>query len=266
MSLWIVSNQALMGCEWIVGTFEAKTVAYVCFLGALPRDQPEADPARAGAARPHRQLPSRGRHVVRVGRRASRCSPCPRRGSPTLKWCWLGRHLRRTRASSARSPPSGPPPPAVQRFVVLEAIPYHTDPFFGGKTLAYGQVALHVRHARGDARVQPVGLPAVGRRDLIQRFFVVFQIAAAVPFAIAFIARAFHVWDYLRLMPLRSFPLIVPLVFFFQAVRRRVAAIQGQAAGRRRRRRVRRRGYVALVAIRRARGVPHRAAARRRRG
>ena len=56
-------------------------------------------------------------------------------------------------------------------------------------------------------------------RDLTQRFFAVFQIAAAVPFVLAYLARALHLWDYLRLMPLRSFPLIVPLVFFFQAFR-----------------------------------------------
>ena len=35
VTFWLLSNQALIGSEWILGTFEAKTVAYVCFLGAL---------------------------------------------------------------------------------------------------------------------------------------------------------------------------------------------------------------------------------------
>ena len=35
ITFWLLSNQALVGNEWILGTFEAKTVAYVCLLGAL---------------------------------------------------------------------------------------------------------------------------------------------------------------------------------------------------------------------------------------
>ena len=264
VSLWIVSNQALMGSEWIVGTFEAKTVAYVCFLGALLAISWKRIPlALALLGLTVSFHPAVGMWGAwGAGDRAA----CPARERGSLREAGAGWPPSSWyRAWSACSSVVGTATPAVQRFVVLDAIPYHTDPFFGGQTLAYGQVASARGHARGDARVLPVGLPAVGACDLIQRFFVGFQIAAAVPFAIAFIARAFHVWDYLRLMPLRSFPLIVPLVFFFQAVRVAVAAIQGQAAGRRRRRRVRRRGYLALVAIVRARRCsPPRRSLRRR--
>ncbi len=246
VSLWIVSNQALMGSEWIVGTFEAKTVAYVCFLGALLAISAKRIPLALAllglTVSFHPAVGMWGAWGAGIALLA-----LPETRVPTLKWCWLAAIFAVPGVIGALSA-VGTATPAVQRFVVLEAIPYHTDPFFGGQTLGYGQVALHVVTLAG---MLAFNLWAYRRsaRDLIQRFFVAFQIAAAVPFAIAFIARAFHVWDYLRLMPLRSFPLIVPLVFFFQAVRLAVTAIQGQGAGRRRRRRVRRRGYVALVAI-----------------
>jgi hypothetical protein len=164
-----------------------------------------------------------------------------------LRWSWLAFVLAIpgiVGALSALDTAS----PAVQRFLVLEAIPYHTDPFFSGSTLNYGQVALHVLTL---AAMLAFNLWAFRRssRDLLQRFLVAFQIAAAVPFVLAFVARAVHYWDFLRLMPLRSFPLIVPLVFFFQAFRVALAALAAEGVSRRRRRRARRRGAWALVAI-----------------
>lgn len=246
VSLWVVSNQALMGGEWILGTFEAKTVAYVCFLGALLAISSKRIPLALAllglTVSFHPAVGMWGAWGAGIALIA-----LPETRGKTLRWCWLAIVLAIPGVIGAFSA-LGKATPAIQRFVVLEAIPYHTDPFFGGKTLAWGQVVLHVVTL---AAMFAFNLWAYRRsaRDLIQRFFVAFQIAAAVPFVLAFAARAVHFWNYLRLMPLRSFPLIVPLVFFFQAVRLAVAAIQGQGERRRRRRRIRRRGYLALVVI-----------------
>lgn len=246
VSLWVVSNQALMGGEWILGTFEAKTVAYVCFLGALLAISWKRIPLALAliglTVSFHPAVGMWGAWGAGIALLA-----LPETRGKTLRWCWLAIVFAIPGVIGAISA-LGSATPAIQRFVVLEAIPYHTDPFFGGKTLAGGQVALHIVTL---AAMFAFNLWAYRQsaRDLFQRFFVAFQIAAAVPFVLAFPARAFHFWNYLRLMPLRSFPLIVPLVFFFQAVRLAVAALQLHGTSRRRRRRVRRRGYLALVVI-----------------
>jgi hypothetical protein len=135
----------------------------------------------------------------------------------TLLWCWLPTLLAAPGIIGALSA-VGDASTALQRFVVLEATPYHTDPFFGGTTLAWEQVALHTALLAGMLAFN-LWMYRRSEGDLTQRFFAMFQIAAAVPFALAFVARAFHVWWYLRLVPLRSFPLMIPLVFFFQAFR-----------------------------------------------
>lgn len=246
LSLWLVSNQALMGGEWILGTFEAKTVAYVCFLGALLAITSKRIPiALALLGLTVSFHPAVGMWGAWGAGLALLALPETR--GKTLRWCWLAIVLAVPGVIGALSA-VGSTTPAVQRFVVLEAIPYHTDPFFGGKVLATGQVVIHVVTL---AAMFAFNLWAYRRsaRDLTQRFFVAFQVAAAVPFVLAFVARAIHFWDYLRLMPLRSFPLIVPLVFFLQAVRLAIAAARSEGVSRRRRRQLRRRGYVGVVAI-----------------
>ena len=169
-----------------------------------------------------------------------------------LRWCWIGIVCAVPGVIEALGAVGGGSN-ALQRFVVLEAIPYHTDPFFDGRTLVGAQLASHLSVIAGMFAFN-LWSYVEAERTLTQRFFCWFQIAAAVPFVLAFPARALHLWAYLRLMPLRSFPLIVPLIFFFQAFRwaHRVI-IEGQTGKRRARRRApRRRAH-------RRRHVPHRA-------
>ncbi len=246
VSLWIVSNQALMGGEWILGTFEAKTVAYVCFLGALLAVTSKRIPLALAllglTVSFHPAVGMWGAWGVGLSLLALRETR-----ATTLRWCWLAAILAIPGIVGALAA-LGSTTLAVQRFVVLQAIPYHTDPFFGGTTLPLGQITLHVLLL---VAMLAFNLWAYRRsvRDLTQRFFAAFQLAAAVPFVLAFFARAVHFWAYLRLMPLRSFPLIVPLVFFFQAVRLAIEAVRVQTTSRRRRRRTRRRGYLAFAVI-----------------
>jgi hypothetical protein len=243
--LWLLSNQALFGGEWILGSFEAKTVAYVCFLGALLAITARRIPlglALLGLTVTFH--PAVGLWSVFAGGIALLAVAETRRDA--LRWCWIGILCAVPGVVEALGAVGGGSN-ALQRFVVLEAIPYHTDPFFDGRTLVGAQLALHLSVIAGMFAFNLWSYVKVDR-TLTQRFFLWFQIAAAVPFVLAFPARALHLWAYLRLMPLRSFPLIVPLVFFFQAFRwARQVIIEGRT-GRQRPRRAQRDAVLIVVA------------------
>jgi hypothetical protein len=243
--LFLVGNQALFGGEWILGTFEAKAVAYVCLLGALLAITARKIPlglALLGLTVTFH--PAVGLWSVFAGGIALVAVAETRRTA--LRWCWLGILFAVPGVIEALGA-VGEGSNALQRFVVLEAIPYHTDPFFDGRTLVGAQIALHLT-VLGGMLAFNLWSYTKAERTLTQRFFFWFQIAAAVPFLLAFPARALHVWSYLRLMPLRSFPLIVPLLFFFQAFRwaRRIV-VEGRT-GRRRSQRARRGAALVVVA------------------
>lgn len=245
VTFWLLGNQAGIGGEWILGTFEAKTVAYVCLLGALLAITSRRVPL--GLALLGLTLsfhPAVGLWSAWATGLALLALPELRRA--TLRWCWLAILLAVPGIIGALGA-VGDSSAAMQRFVVLQAIPYHTDPFFGGKTLGWGQVLLHTGIVLAMFAFN-LWSYLKSNRDLTQRFFVAFQVAAAAPFLLAYVARAFHFWGFLRLMPLRSFPLIVPLVFFFQAFRYARQLVQSKGVDRRRRRRARRDATLVIVA------------------
>jgi hypothetical protein len=236
--LWLVANQALMGTEWILGTFEAKTVAYAFLLGAFlavtHRRVPWALALLGITLSFHPAVGLWGAWGVGL---ALLLLPETRR--TTLRWCWLGAVLPIPGIVGGLSA-AGAASQSLQRFLVLDVIPYHLDPFFGGDRLAPLQVALRVATLAG---MLGFNLWAYrrDRADFVQRFLAAFQVIAAIPFVLAFPARALHAWEYLRLMPLRSFPLFVPLIFFFQVMsvsaRWRAGTPHERAQARRRHRR-----------------------------
>jgi hypothetical protein len=246
LGLWLVANQSLIGGEWMIGTFESKTVAYVFFLGTLLAIFSERIPLALIL------LGLTATFHPAVGLWAAwgvglALLVVPETRDPTLRWFWLA-FLAAVPGIVGALGATGDTTNALDRFVVLQAIPYHTDPFFGGETFGSGQVVLRVLVVGG---MLAFNLWAYRRSDrgLVQRFLAVFQVVAAVPFVLAFVARVLHIWSYLRLMPLRSFPLMVPLIFFFQAVRLTVAAWTARGVPRRRRRRSRRRAELGLAAL-----------------
>ncbi len=215
VGLWLVGNQAIMGTEWIIGTFEAKTVAYAFLLGALLAATHRRVPwtlAFLGLALSfHPAVGLWGAWGLGL---ALLALPGTRRA--TLRWSWLGLVLAIPGIVGGFSAAGGSSD-TLRRFLVLEVIPYHLDPFFGGDRLAAAQVLLRVATL---AAMLGFNAWAFRRRrgDFVQQLLMAFQVFAAVPFALAFLARALHVWTFLQLMPMRSFPLFVPLIFFFQAV------------------------------------------------
>jgi hypothetical protein len=107
----------------------------------------------------------------------------------------------------------------LDRFLVIVALPYHLDPFFGGTELAGPQVILR---AGAVAAMLAMNIVWFRRSDRgpAQQFLVTFQIMAIIPVVIAFVGRLLDAWQFLVLQPLRLGPLVIPLVFFLQLVRR----------------------------------------------
>ena len=139
--LWLVANQALIGGDWMFGTFEAKTVADILVVGAHPRRDRRAGRARGRAARARASRCTRDSAAGRRSRAAPRslANPTTRATGPCAG-----------RRSGCCSPLPGlvavlssvGASDTLDRFLVIVALPYHLDPFFGGTELAGPQVIL----------------------------------------------------------------------------------------------------------------------------
>lgn len=216
VGLWLFSNQALMGGDWVIGTFESKTVAYCFVLGGLlaaaRRRVPLAIACLGLAVSFHPAVGLWNGLALGVALVSMRET---RRGA--LRWTGLGVALALpgvigalTTASSASR--------ALDRFVVLQAVPYHLDPFFAGTTHAGVQAALRFALLAGMLAVNVV-LFRRSDRDVTQRVLLVVQLVAAVPFVLGAIGRVAHWWAFMLYQPFRAFPLVVPLVFYLQVAR-----------------------------------------------
>ena len=217
IGLWLIGNQSLIGSDWMFGTFEAKTVAYCILVGALLA----ATRARVALAMALLGLtlslhPGIGVWAAAAGSITLLLDPRTR--SAAFRWSWLGVlfaapgliGLLATLHTSSNE---------LQRFVVLHAIPHHADPFFGGARLATAQVAVRALTLVGMLIANVVWYRR-STRSQPARFLIVFQLILFVPVVGAFMARAFDVWSLLLLQPLRLGPVIIPLLFFWQLVRR----------------------------------------------
>jgi hypothetical protein len=216
VGLWLIANQALIGGDWMFGTFEAKTVADILVVAALLAATDErVGPAVALLGLAVTIHPGLGGWAAFAGGAALLANPSTR--TRALRWAPLGVLLAAPGLIAVLS--SVGASARLDRFLVIVALPYHLDPFFGGTELAGPQVIL---------RAVTVGLMLAmnivwfrrSDRGPAQQFLVAFQIMAIIPVVIAFLGRALDAWQFLVLQPLRLGPLVIPLVFFFQLVRR----------------------------------------------
>ncbi len=217
LGLWLFANQSFVGGEWMFGTFEAKTVGYCFLVGALV------------AAAERRVLLA----FVLVG---ATVSFHPGVGI----WAGFGLGLtlvalHETRATALRSSVVGVViaipgivgavsashfrSAGLVRFIVLEAIPQHADPFFGGARLAGLQIGVRAGALVGMflanwwwMRRAPAGFPHA-------LMFGVQAVTMAACVA-GVVARITHWWSFLLLAPFRVGPLIVVLMFFLNVTRR----------------------------------------------
>lgn len=217
VALWLVGNQALLGSDWMFGTFEAKTIADLLVLGALLTATSDRIPwAMVLVGLATSLHPGLGGWAAFATVAALLANP-------------------RTRTRAVRSLPlavlfAAPgvialalelrsTPDHLLRFLVIDALPYHLDPFFGGVRLPGLQAA---------ARATALGLMLAANlawfrrsdRSPARQFLIGFQVMAAIPVAVAFVGRALDSWQFLVLQPLRVGPLLIPLLFWFQLVER----------------------------------------------
>lgn len=218
VTLWLVFNQALVGGEWIIGTFESKTVAYVFLLGGLlaatRRRVPLAIALTGACISFHPAVGLWGAWGVGLALLTQ-----PETRGPALRWCWLGALVAVPGVIGAVSVAGKSGGAQLLRFLTLQGIPYHVDPFFAGKRFVDGQAAVRLTTL---AAMFGFNLWSFRRssKDFAARFVVAFQLALAAPFVVGIAARVAHVWSFLQLFPFRLFGLFVPLCFFFEMTRR----------------------------------------------
>lgn len=217
LGLWLVANQSLIGSDWMFGTFEAKSVAYCFLVGAIllatGRRVPPAIALLGLAVSFHPGVGGWGALAAGTALLVDRETR-----AQALRWAPVGLILAAPGAIAIATN-LGTTTLALQRFLVLDAIPHHADPFFGGAQLPALQLAARTGVLVAMLAANVVWYRASGRSGP-QRFLLVFQLAAMAPVPLAFIARAFHLWPLLVLQPLRLGPLVVPLCFFLQLVGR----------------------------------------------
>jgi hypothetical protein len=217
VALWIVGNQALFGSDWMFGTFEAKTVADLLVVGALLAATSDRIPLAmilVGTATSFH--PGLGGWAAFATVAALLANPRTRRDAarslPLAVLFAAPGLIALVRTLSAT-------PNHLLRFLVVDALPYHLDPFFGGVRMPGAQVALR---AGALAAMLAANIAWYRRSDRspARQFLVGIQVMAVIPAVVAFIARALESWQFLVLQPLRFGPLLIPLLFWYQLVER----------------------------------------------
>ena len=216
IGLWLWANQSFVGGEWMFGTFEAKTIGYCFLVGALVA----AVDRRVGWAfvllgttvslHPGVGIwAGTGVGVTLLALRETRAA--------ALRWAGVGVVVAVPGIVGALSAARFGSVSLV-RFVVLEAIPQHADPFFGGARLAGLQVIV-----RATALVAMFLANWWWMRRAPSRFphRVVFGVQAVTLTAclLGVLARLTHSWSFLLFAPFRVGPLVVLLVFFLNLAR-----------------------------------------------
>jgi hypothetical protein len=216
VALWLVSNQALIGGDWMFGTFEAKTIADLFVVGALlAATERRVGPAIVLLGLAVSFHPGLGGWAAFAGGAALLADPATRQRA--LRWAPVGLLLALPGLIGVLS--SVGAPDTLDRFLVIVAMPYHLDPFFGGDDLAGAQVVVRAAALAAMLAMNVVWFRRSDRGPA-QQFLITFQLMAVIPVVIAFVGRVLDAWQFLVLQPLRLGPLVIPLVFFMQLVRR----------------------------------------------
>jgi hypothetical protein len=204
IAFWLAIGQSLVADEWIVGGFEAKGISYVFLLSALYYFslQRSVLPAVllgiAFAFHPAIGLWSalaigfalllEKTNVKTLAKIVGLTSVIALIGIVPLVVEQFGRQ-----------------PDSVEswRYIVLVRFPWHFDPYYfsrGATVLLLAMLAFNF---------------AVFRRSdsFAIRFLLKFQIVLAIFFLAAFVLRWFEMFEWLRFLPVRLFPVFTPLFF-----------------------------------------------------
>ena len=224
--LWLVANQSFVGGDWMFGTFEAKTIGYCLLVAALLL----ATGRRVGWA-----LALLGAAVSfhpGVGLWSGLglgltllALPEPRRHA--RRWAPVGILLALPGVVGALSAGDFHSD-RLTRFLVVEAVPYHADPLFGGTRLPGLQIIIHVGALVAMFAANWWWARRAGPAEAFaHRVLLGVQIVTMGAVVLAFVARGVHWWSFLVLSPMRVGPLIVALVFFVN-IARQIAEVRSR--------------------------------------
>jgi hypothetical protein len=207
--IWLAAGQSVVGGEWMIGTFEAKCVAYICLLFSLDafiRERSYVAAVLLGLTFSfHPAVGAWSILAVGAGLIYSRWRlvDIVKTAAITLLCCAPGLVPLVTTASSRAATDDW-------RFLELVRFPHVFDPFSWPKTallLVFLLAAFCVLIYRQ------------GDRKRADKFVIAFLCALGVFFIFGVVLRAAGQFALMELMPTRSFPLFAPLFFFWYLAR-----------------------------------------------
>jgi len=209
VSFWLAIGQAVVNAEWMIGTFEAKTVAYACLLFAL--NYIASEKLTLGSILLGLSFsfhPAVGLWAIPAVGIALLAERVAIRDVAKVAGLTLLFALPGIVPLIGEQIEAQPASYTDWQFIVIKHMPFHFDPFYFstlgmallGLMLIFNVIALR------------------GTESFALRFLRSFQIAIAGFFLLGILLRALELYPLLRLMPMRLFPILTPLFFIFSAV------------------------------------------------
>jgi hypothetical protein len=207
--LWLFYGQSIVGGEWILGTFEAKCIAYALLFFSLDGFMQERQVRPSillGLAFSFHPLVgfwgglAIGLSLLVLRHPIKAIMKC---GSYAVLFALPG--LIPLLVASWNGEPQSS---EALRFVSLVVIPYHLDPFYFASSklfLLLLGILLCFNWLQFRSEGKSHGL----------RFLISFQAFLGLFFILGFLARFTENYELLMLMPCRLFPVLLPLFFFF---------------------------------------------------
>jgi hypothetical protein len=206
--LWLFYGQSIVGGEWILGTFEAKCIAYALLffsLNGFMQQRLILPSILLGLALSFHPLVgvwgalAVGFSLIVLKHPFARIAKI---GCYTTLFALPG-------LIPLLMMSQGPAPSEELKFLSLVVIPYHLDPFY----FASSKLFLLLLGMLLCFNWLQFGLEE--KSDAL-RFLIFFQTFLGLFFILGFLARFAGNYDILMLMPCRLFPVLLPLFFFFQ--------------------------------------------------
>jgi hypothetical protein len=207
--LWLFYGQSIVGGEWILGTFEAKCIAYALLLFSLNGFMQERQVGPSillGLAFSFHAVVGLWSALAVGFTLIVLRYPI---GALIKSGCYTTLFALPALIPLLMTPfQSGAQSAESWKFLALVVIPYHFDPFYfgaSGKHLLLLAILLCFNwiHFKSDRNNQ--GL----------RLLIFFQAFLGLFFVLGFVARFTDNYQFLMLMPCRLFPVLLPLFFFF---------------------------------------------------
>lgn len=210
LALWLALGQSMVADEWIIGGFEAKSVSYIFLLTALYRFSlrqrflPAILLGIAFAFHPAVGLWS----ALAVGV-ALIWTKIPLKTVVVIGGLILLFALPGIVPLFFEQFADSPDSAEAWRYVILVRFPWHFDPFYFSKSATLLLLGMFVFNFVFFRRSEYFAM----------QFLLKFQIALAIFFLAAFVLRWLELFEWLRFLPVRLFPVFTPLFFGFSVFR-----------------------------------------------